>query len=165
MKLMGVQRPSAFGGFGRSPCLLSLVLREGDAGEGDAGLGGDAEAGGVAGGEAGGEVFDVFFVAGGVVGGVGDEHGHLDDAVEVAAGVGEDGADYREGVADFFLGGVAAVDAVRGVVWGAVAGDEDEVAGAGGAAEGAGVGFGGVDEFDHRFGLRALRVAWVGRCC
>ncbi len=97
-----------------------------------------------------GEVPDIFFIAGGIVRRIGDQHDDLHDAIKAATSLGENPDDHGKGLPHLLLRGGTPHDAACPIVRGAVARDEQQAAGPFGGAEGAAlVGIGLVDEVDH----------------
>lgn len=128
------------------------LSRQSNAREGDLGLGRNAKSRSVPCRQPAWEMLQVFRIAGVIVGGVGDQHGNLDNAIEPTACGVEGLRDKSQRIPNLFGGGIAPIDPAAGIVRSRRSRHEYKASGFGGPAERtARARFRQAYEVDHEF--------------
>lgn len=118
----GGSRPDARGGLKLRAArwLRRLILRQRNTREGDPRVGRHAKPGGMACGQSIGEVLDIFFVAGGVIALVRDQHRHLHNTGKVTARLLQKAVYIVQRIANLLLRRVAPKDSIVRIMRGRV---------------------------------------------
>jgi hypothetical protein len=114
----------------------SSLARQSNARERDLGLGRNAKSRSLTCRQPAREMLHILLIAGVIAGGVSDQHGNLDNAIEPAACRVEDLRDRLKRIPNLFGGGIAPVEPAAGIVRSRRSRHKYETSGFGGPAEG-----------------------------